>query len=232
MAQAGMVKYWIRNRGNKWQHKATLNAFGSAATFITLLLIVDSKFIHGAWIVILLIPILFCVFRKVNRRYTATNTELDLKHGGIGNLLKPLKNAQPKVIVPVSRIHKGTLAALRFAASLSRDVTAVAVNIDQKETDRLKLAWRSMNFAIPLVLLNSPYRSVVNPFLDFLYEQDERDPEKGKTIVVMPSFVTGKFWQNILHNQTATIFKTALLYSKQESEQMRVIVEIPYQMKI
>jgi hypothetical protein len=227
-----MVKRWIKNRGNNWRTKAALNAVGSLASFITLLVIVKSKFIHGAWIVVVLAPILFYTFRKINRRYAATNTELDLRNGGIGNLLIPLKNSQPKVIVPVSRIHKGTLAALRFAASLSDDVKAVAVNVDQKEIDRLKLTWRSMNFTIPLVLLKSPYRSVVTPLLDFLYEQDERNPEKGKSIVVMPSFVPGKFWQNILHNQTATIFKTALLYKKQKSEETRIIVEIPYRMKV
>ncbi|MDR2724005.1 MAG: APC family permease [Holosporaceae bacterium] len=232
LAQAGMVKYWTRNRGKKWCTKALLNAIGAGSTFITLLIIADSKFMQGAWIVVLLIPVLFYVFRKINRRYTATNTELDLKHGGICDLLRPIKNTQPKVIVPVSRIHKGTLAALRFAASLSSDVKAVAVNIDQREIDRLKLTWRSMNFSIPLVLLSSPYRSVVNPFLDFLYEQDDREPEKGKVIVVMPSFVPGRLWQNVLHNQTATIIKTALLYRKQESEQTRIIVEIPYQMKV
>ncbi|MDR2158312.1 MAG: APC family permease [Holosporaceae bacterium] len=232
LSQAGMVRYWIKNRRDNWHVKVALNAFGALATFVTLLIIIDSKFMQGAWIVVLLIPILFCVFRKINRRYAATNVELDLKNGGVGELLKPIKNAQPKVVVPVSRIHKGTLAALRFAASLSNDVMAVAVSINQREIDRLKLTWRSMNFSIPLALLESPYRSVVNPFLDFLYEQDERDPEKGKAIVVMPSFVPGKFWQNILHNQTATIFKTALLYRKQKSEQTRIIVEIPYQMKI
>ncbi|MDR0631775.1 MAG: APC family permease [Holosporaceae bacterium] len=232
LSQAGMVKHWIMKRGNGWLVKTAINAFGSLASFITLLIIVDSKFLQGAWIVVALIPVLFCIFKKINRRYAATNTELDLRNGNIGDLLNPTGSSQPKVVVPVSRIHKGTLAALRFAASLSDDVKAVAVNIDQKEIDRLKLTWRSMDFPIPLVLLSSPYRSVVNPFLDFLYEQDERDPEKGKTIVVMPSFVPGKFWQNILHNQTATIFKTALLYRKRRSEQTRVIVEIPYQMKI
>ncbi|MDR1236196.1 MAG: APC family permease [Holosporaceae bacterium] len=232
LSQAGMVKHWLRNRGKNWYLKTALNAFGSLVSFITLLIIIDSKFMNGAWIILILIPILFCAFKKVNRRYAATDTELDLKNGNVGYLLGPVKNAQSKVIVPVSRIHKGTLAALKFAASLSDDVLAVAVNIDQKEIDRLKLTWRSMDFSMPLVVLASPYRSVVNPFLDFLYEQDERDPEKGKTIVVMPSFVPGKFWQNILHNQTATIFKTALLYRKQKSEQTRIIVEIPYQMRI
>ena len=137
IVQACMVKYWIMNRGNKWQYKMALNAFGSGITFITLLIIVDSKFMHGAWIVILLIPVLFCIFKKINYCYMTTNMELDLKYGGVGDLLKPLKNAQPKVVVPVSRIHKGTLAALRFAAFLSHDIKAVAVNIDQTEIDRL-----------------------------------------------------------------------------------------------
>ncbi|MDR0555878.1 MAG: APC family permease [Holosporaceae bacterium] len=232
LSQAGMVKHWIRKREKNWLLKAALNAFGSLASFITLIIIIDSKFLHGAWIVVLLIPLLFCALRNVNRRYQATNTELDLKNGGICDLVRPIKTSHPKIVVPVSRIHKGTLAALRFAASLSVDIRAVVVNIDQKEVDRLKLTWRAMNFPIPLVILSSPYRSVVTPFLDFLAEQDERDPEKGRAIVVMPSFVPGKFWQNILHNQTATIFKTALLYKKQKSEQTRIIVEIPYQMKI
>ncbi|MDR1551377.1 MAG: APC family permease [Holosporaceae bacterium] len=232
LSQAGMVKHWIRKRGANWIAKAALNVFGSISCLITLLIIVDSKFLQGAWIVVVLIPILFHVFRKINRRYLETNTELDLRNGRIGALILPMREAQPKVIVPVSRIHKGTLAALRFASSLSDDVKAVFVNIDSREVERLKLSWRAMNFPMPLVLLSSPYRSVVNPLLDFLYDQDERDPERGKAIVVMPSFVPGQFWQNVLHNQTAAILKTALLYRQKSSEQTRIIVEIPYQMKI
>jgi hypothetical protein len=232
LSQTGMVMHWLKVRGKNWPAKAAVNAVGAVATSITLLIIIQSKFLGGAWIVILLIPVIFSGFIKINRRYKATNLELDLKRGGLGALLRPVTESAAKVVVPVSRIHKGTLAALRFAESLSTDVTAVVVNTDQKETDRLKVTWRSMNFKVPLVILNSPYRSVVNPFLDFLTEQDDRDPERGKTIVVMPSFVPGEFWQNILHNQTAAIFKTALLYKKQKSEQTRIIVEIPYQMKM
>jgi hypothetical protein len=227
-----MVKRLLILKGENWQVRALISTCGAIATMVTLIVIIESKFLQGAWIITILIPILFYTFRKINRRYRETNIELDLKKGGLGELLRPIKETTSKVVVPVSRIHKGTLAALRFAASLSDDVTAVVVNVDQKEIEKLKLAWRSMNFSIPLIILSSPYRSVVNPFLDFLTEQDERNPEKGKTIVVMPSFVPGKFWQNVLHNQTATILKTALLYRKQTSEQTRIIVEIPYQMKI
>ncbi|MDR1560779.1 MAG: APC family permease [Holosporaceae bacterium] len=232
LSQAGMVKYWAVNRGENWPIKVAVNAIGAILTFLTLLIIMESKFLNGAWIVAILVPILFCLFKKINRRYEATNVELDLKRGRLGNLIQPLKNTKPKVVIPISRIHKGTLSALRFAASLSEDVTAVVINVDEREVNRLKLTWKAMNFSMPLAILKSPYRSLVNPFLDFLHEQDERESERGKTIVVMPSFVPGKFWQNILHNQTATILKTALLYKKRKSEQTRIIVEIPYQMKI
>ena len=232
LSQAGMVKRILKLREKNWQIRALISVFGAIATMVTLSVIIESKFLKGAWIVTILIPILFYTFRKIHYTYKGTNVELDIKKGGLVDLLKPIKEVTPKVVVPVSRIHKGTLAALRFAASLSDDVAAVVVNVNQKEIDRLKLTWRSMNFSIPLIILSSPYRSVINPFLDFLQEQDERAPEKGKAIVVMPSFIPGKFWQNVLHNQTATIFKTALLYRKQKSEQTRIIVEIPYQMRI
>ena len=232
LSQAGMVRFLWKEKGEYWQIKAAISAIGSIATFVTLLMIVESKFLQGAWMVLVLIPTIFFAFRKVNRRYASTNKELDLKSGGLSKLLTQKDNFSPKVVVPVSRLHKGTLKALNFAQSLSEDVTAVVVNLNSTETERLKLVWRAMNFAVPLVILRSPYRSVVNPFLDFLFEQDERDPEKGKAVVVMPSFVPGAFWQNILHNQTAVIFKNAMLYRKQESEQTRVIVEIPYQMKL
>ena len=232
LSQAGMVRFLYKEKGEYWQIKASISAFGAIATFITLLIIVESKFEQGAWMVLVLIPTIFFTFRKIKKRYTETNKELDLKSGGLSELLTRKENFHPKVVVPVSRLHKGTLKALKFAQTLSEDVTAVVVNVNSPETERLKLVWRSMNFSIPLVILGSPYRSVVNPFLDFLFEQDQRDPEKGKAIVVMPSFVPGAFWQNILHNQTASIFKNGMLYRKQESEQTRVIVEIPYQMKL
>lgn len=232
LSQAGMVKHWIREKGENWHIKAGINAFGAIATCITLFIIVESKFIDGAFVVVFLIPVIFYMFMAIHLRYKATDIELDLKNGGLSKFLKPMTGVKPKVIVPISRIHKGTLSALYFATYISDDVTAVVIKINLEEVNRLKLTWKALNFPIPLVVLNSPYRSLVNPFLDFLKEQDERNPEAGKSIVVMPSFVPGKFWHNILHNQTAAIFKTALLYKKRASEQTRVIVEIPYQMRL
>ena len=228
LSQLGMVRHLIREKPENWPVKVATSSIGALATFCTLLIIIESKFMQGAWVVMIVIPTLFWMFKKINNRYKSTNSELDLSKGGLSELMRPASDVMPKVVVPVSRIHKGTLAALRFASSLSSDVVAVVVNVDSKEVDRLKLNWRATNFNIPLVILDSPYRSIINPFLDFLIEQDNREPERGKTIVIMPSFVTGMD-QNVLHNQTVSIFKKALLNHKSKDEQMRVIVEIPYQ---
>lgn len=231
LSQAGMVRLQIRERQSNWQIKALISAIGAVATFVTLLIIIESKFIDGAWMVLILITLLFFMFKKVRKRYIETDSELDLKSGGLNKYLIHQQNLRPKVVVPVSKLHKGTLQALNFAKSLSDDVTAVVVNVNSRETERLKLVWRSMNFSMPLVILSSPYRSIVNPFLEFLFEQDDRDPDRGKSIVVMSSFVPTKLWHNLLHNQTAAVFKTALLYKKHDSQNTRIIVEIPYQMK-
>ena len=197
-------------------------------TFITLLIIIEGKFVHGAWIVFILLPTIMYMFKKVNRQYKQNYKALDPKNGGLGTLLEPARSNNPKIIVPISRIHEGTLSALQFAETISNDVTAVIVNVNHKETDKLKLAWRALNFDYPLVILDSPYRSVLSPFFEYLNEVDN---QYGKpTMIVLPSFVPGKFWQNILHNQTATIMKTALLYRKHGFESTRVIVDVPFQL--
>ncbi len=118
------------------------------------------------------------------------------------------------------------MSALKFANTLSNDVTAVVVNVHQKETDKLKLAWIALKFQIPLVILESPYRSVLSPILAFVHEMDAISNEP--TMIVLPSFIPSKFWHNILHNQTATILKTALLYKKHTSESTRIIVDVPF----
>lgn len=231
LSQVGMIRHWIRERGENWHIKSAINLLGAIATFVTLLTIVEGKFLSGAWMVAVLIPVLVYLFKRVNTQYKLTGTQLDPKSGGLAEFLRPIKQTQPKVVVPIAKLHKGTLSALRFAASLSNDVVAVIVNLDVKETEKLKLAWRAMKFSIPLVILDSPYRSVISPLFDFLDEIDKRDPEKGPAIVVLPSFVPGKLWQHLLHNQTATILKTSLLYRKSDTEKMRIIVDIPYQLK-
>lgn len=228
LSQMGMVRHCIRVRKPNWYFKSAVSCIGAVATSITLFIIIEGKFMQGAWILCVIIPAVMYMFKRVNIQYKRNYKALDPKNGGLGVLLRSAHDYNPKIIVPVSRIHEGTLSALRFAHSISNDVTAVIVNVNQKETDKLKLAWRAMKFDAPLVILDSPYRSVLTPFFDFL---DEVDREQGKpAMIVLPSFVPGKIWQNILHNQTAAILKTALLYRKKTSEKTRVIVDVPFQL--
>lgn len=229
LSQAGMVKHCIRTKSDNWYIKSVISGFGSMATFITLLTIIDGKFVQGAWIIFILLPLIMAMFKKVNKQYKKNYKALDPKSGGLGILLTIRNEYNPSVIVPVSRIHSGTFSALQFAKTLSNDVTAVIVNVNKKETDKLKLAWRAFDFETPLVILESPYRSIISPFFDFLTEIDQKSGTPA--LIVLPSFIPGKLWQNILHNQTAAIIKTALLYRKTLSEKNRIIVDVPYQLK-
>lgn len=228
LSQAGMVKHCIREKKDNWYFKAIISGFGALVTFVTLLIIIEGKFVQGAWIVFILLPTIMFMFKKVNTQYKKNYKALDPKNGGLGSFLEPSKDSNPKIIVPISRIHEGTLSALQFAETISNDVTAVIVNVNNKESDKLKLAWRAMKFEYPLVVLDSPYRSVLSPFFEFLNEMDK---ENGKpTMIVLPSFVPGKIWENILHNQTAAIMKTALMYRKHSFESTRIIVDVPFQL--
>lgn len=226
-SQAGMVLHCIQIRAENWYLKSLISGIGALVTFITLLIIIEGKFAQGAWIVFILVPAIMLMFKRINKQYKKNYSALDPKNGGLGTLLLSNKENNPKIVVPVSRIHEGTLAALKFACTISDDVTAVIVNVNTKETNKLKLAWCALKFQIPLVILESPYRSILSPFLEFLHEMDESTGEP--TMIVLPSFIPGKFWQNILHNQTATILKAALLYKKHTPESTRIIVDVPFQ---
>jgi hypothetical protein len=195
---------------------------------VVLGIIVATKFIHGAWIVILLIPLFVWMFRTVKRHYESVAQQLTLE----GLSPEPWKSLasrkRQKVVVPVSGVHRGTLEAVRFARSLSRDVTAVVVDVDPPVTARVRERWPLWGHNVPLVVLESPYRSTVGPLLAYLDERDRHEPERGLAVVVLPEFVAARWWHELLHNQTARAVKRALLYRRGETGKDRVIIDVPY----
>jgi len=231
LSQAGMVRHWHRQRGPGWLWKAAVNGFGAAATCVVLVVVILTKFTSGAWVVILLIPSFVWVFHSVRRHYNAVAEQLSL------NGLRPEKWAglathrSSKVVVPVSGVHRGTLAALRFARSLSRDVTAVVVDVEPQVTARVRERWPAWGHGVPLVVLDSPYRSTVGPLLEYLEQVDRREPERGAAVVVLPEFVPARWWHHLLHNQTALLLKTALLYRRGQTTKDRVIIDVPYHLE-
>ncbi len=208
MSQAGMVKHWLKLRGPHWHWSAVVNSLGCVATSIALLVIVMTKFPHGGWIVCFLIPTFVFLFRRIRHHYVIVGRQLALQ--GPPVLSPPAKH---KVIVPVSGIHKGVIGALNYARSISTDIVACYIDITPRITERIVGEWQRYGMGIELKILRSPYRSVTRPLLDFINEESCNFPEDMITVII-PEFVTARWWQNILHNQTAFVIRAALAFKR------------------
>jgi len=223
LSQAGMVVHWWRLKGPGWQTRALVNGLGMVTTTVTLFVVAISKFIDGAWIVIALIPLLVLVFRTVKSHYQEIARELTLR-GAVPQALSP---QPPRVVLPISGVHRGVLEALRYALSISNRVTAVYVEINPGDAEAIRRAWDQWGQGVPLVVLSSPYRSIVGPLLEYLDQTDREHNDGQLATVLLPEFVPAKWWQHLLHNQTAWLLKIALLYRRRRMGKVRAIIDIP-----
>lgn len=220
LSQAGMVLHWWRLKERGWQRSAVVNGIGAVTTFIVMWVIIVAKFKDGAWMVVFLIPILVMLFLGIHRHYVNTARQLSLD-----GLTRPaaLRNT---VIVPVSTLHRGTINALLYAESIAPgNVTAVHISMDAEQTAKVRTKWVMWGGDTPLVVLDSPYRSLVRPLLRYIDEVDRRWDNDVIT-VVLPEFVPAKWWHNVLHNQTAFLLKGALLFRKN-----CVVADVPYRLQ-
>lgn len=236
LSQAGMAKRWwksghlkkdeeIVEPGSvirfdaKWKYKMAINGFGSICTLIVMVMFAITKFRDGAWIIIILIPILVAGFFSIHHHYKSLARKLSL-----GNYRTGVGISRHRVVVLIAGVHKGSLDALKYANSLSDDVTAVHVTIDQGETRKVEEKWVRWSGGTRLVILGSPYRMLIEPLLEYISMlQSVMLPNEVLTIIV-PQFVTPRWWENLLHSQTALILRYALMFKPGI-----VIVEIPYQ---
>jgi hypothetical protein len=228
LSQAGMVRHWLKERGQGREWKAAVNGLGAVATGVVLLVIIGTKFVHGAWIVMLLIPAFVWMFHLVNHHYLTVARQLSLEGLRPERWSEQATRRRHKVVVPVSGMHRGTLAALRFARSLSKDVTAVLVDVEPRVTARVREKWSTWGHDIPLVVLESPYRSIIGPLLVYLDAVDERETERGPALVVLPEFLPARWWHHLLHNQTALMIKAVLTYRRGPVGKGRIIIDVPY----
>ena len=215
LSQTGMARRWwkaghlepgveIKEPGSilhydkHWLIKMIINGFGAIATFIVMIVFAITKFKDGAWIVIVLTPTLVMIFFSIHHHYKNLARQLSL-----GNEVSHFHASHNRVIIPISGVHQGTLAALRFARTLSEDVTVVHVSNDPAEADKIRKKWEVWGDGIRLVILNSPYRLLVEPLLAYLTRLETiRQPNEILTIVV-PQFKPRHSWENILHMRTA-----------------------------
>ncbi len=223
LAQAGLVRHSLRLRESGWQRDVVINGIGAVATGVVLVVIAATKFAHGAWIVVLLIPLMVRVFLAIRHHYELVRRQLSIK---TPDLPLPQPVRRHRVIVPISGVHRGTLKALHYAQSVSDDVTAVMVDVEPERTERVRERWNQLNTPVPLVVLPSPYRSVQGPLLSYI-DQVSASLEKGDALtIVLPEFVPRRSWHYLLHNQTALMLKAALLYRRTEHNE--IIVDVPY----
>ncbi len=229
LSQSGMVMHWLRLRGPHWQLKLGLNGLGALATAVTVVIIAFNKFLEGAWLVVVLIPVLVIAFQRVHAHYQALRGELSLH--GLPPSLRPYP--RPRVVVPISSLHRGTLEALRFAESLSDNVTAVYVEIEPNSGAAIRQDWAEwgLDQTVKLEIVPSPYRSVITPFLDFLDRTDAEHNDGRTATVLLPEFVPAHWWEAILHNQTAWVIKLALLYRRRTLYRTRAVIDLPYYLR-
>jgi amino acid transporter len=205
LSQAGMVMHWLRSRAAGWRWKAALNGIGALATGAVSIVQVWTKFIDGAWIVVLIIPLIIALLRKIHRHYVQFAS--DVKFAG----QSPIAPLHHSVVVPVNGITRATAGALVYATAISDEVVAVYVEVDQRATPQLQADWEAWDIGVPLVVVPSPYRSVLRPLVEYVDSLRLIMPGELVTVVV-PEIVPKRWWEHLLHNKTAFYIRTAFLF--------------------
>jgi len=227
LSQFGMVMHWKREKGAHWQFKLIANFIGGSITGVVLLIVGVSKFVHGAWISILIIPFLVYGFVQIRNHYHDVSKQLSLR--GLPPDIKPFPPI--RCVIPISGVHRGMVDAIRFAQSISKDITVVYVNMDPGREEAVSKDWQDWWPDIPLVILPSPYRSIVQPLLDFLDETDRLHNDGRQAVVILPEFVPARRWHMLLHNQTSWLLKTEFIYHRRQFGYQRVIIDVPFHLR-
>jgi hypothetical protein len=204
LSQAGMVIHWRRLRTPGWRTSAAINGVGATVTAVVLIIVAITKATEGAWIVLVMIPALVVMFEGTRRHYARVASELTLAGW------QPPQAGHHTVLVPVGGIQRAVVRALQYARSLAPDVRAVYVDIDPAATAAVRQQWDEWGQGVPLVVLDSPYRSLLEPLIE--YVDDIMAERPGPITVVLPEFVPQRLWHHLLHNQHALLIKGALLF--------------------
>jgi len=207
ISQTGMVRRWFRERSPGWWRNAIVNVIGAVATGIVLVVVAITKFMQGAWMVVLVIPALIILLFKIQHHYRSLGRRLSME-----GYVTP----QPRhntVLLLAPDVHRGVIPALQYAISISSDVRAVYVEVNPERTARMRAKWQEWGMGVPLVVLESPYRALIDPVLQYI-DQVEQERDDDLITVVIPEFVQPGIWEKILHNHSGLMLKFALLFKR------------------
>jgi amino acid transporter len=214
IGQWGMVRHWNRTLRSerdpvvrrRTRRSQVINAVGGTLTSVVLVIIVITKFTHGAWLVIVAMPLIFLLMQAINRHYRNVSSQL------VPDTDSRLLPSKVHAIVLVSRVHKPALRALAFARATRPDMlTALTVNVDDAETRALQADWERYDVPVPLTVLESPYREITRPVVDYV-KAIRRDSPRELVVVFVPQYVVGHWWENVLHNQSALRIRARLQF--------------------
>ncbi|MBC7959365.1 MAG: amino acid permease, partial [Vallitaleaceae bacterium] len=226
LSQTGMFKKWITQRGKHWVLKAFVNGLGACVTATAVIVIAITKFHQGAWIVVFLIPLLVFLMLKIHRHYLAVKKQLKVSSEELKNIDLTVEKYNNLVIVPIESLNQSSLRALKFARTISDNIIAFTVAIDEESGEKIKEKYSILRTSIPLVVRYSPYRKVLEPLLNFI-ESEEYGRKKGDMItVIFPQFSVKSWWHKFLHNHTRIFVQRELLKHKHI-----VVAVMPLQLK-
>jgi len=222
LSQIGMVRHWIADRGSGWWWRAAVNAFGGLLTLVVLLVVVSVKFAGGAWLVVVLVPLLVGLMLFIHRQYAASRAQLALRPGTV----YPPYRREDRAVIPVTSLNRAVVRALDVGRSISHDVRAVLVSDDPHEANAIREEWARAIPDVPLVVVESPYRALTGPLVAYLDVLDwawPPDKEPPITFVVLPEYVPRRWWERILYNQTTKPIRRALV-----GRPNTVVTNVPY----
>src|SRR5687767_14624274 len=216
LSQGGMIIHWKKLRGPGWKTSAAISGLGAFVTGVVLLVVAATKAHEGAWIIMVLIPILVAFFRVTRTHYNSVAAQLSLTSW------RPEQRHHNTVVVPISGVQRAVVRALDYAKTLSDDVRAVYIDVDPASTEQIRRDWEKWGRSVDLVVLASPYRSLMEPLLEYIEQLDAERPSDYVTIV-LPEFVPARWWQHLFHNQRALLIKGALLFKPNT-----VVTSVPF----
>jgi amino acid transporter len=222
LSQMGMVRHWIADRGSGWWWRAAVNAFGGLLTLVVLLVVVSVKFAGGAWLVVVLVPLLVGLMLFIHRQYATSSQALALRPDQV---IAPPRREE-RVVIPVNGLSRAVVQAVNVGRSISPDVRAVLVADDHVYAERVRDEWARQVPGVALVIVESPYRALTGPFLAYLDVLDQAwtpDKDAPITFVVIPEYVPRHWWERLLYNQSTNQLRRALL-----GRPNTVITNVPY----
>lgn len=217
LSQSGMVRRWWHRREPGWRRGFAINGLGAATTGVIVLIVASSKFLQGAWVVMLLVPILVLLLVGIRRHYRSVAAAI-----GAGSHPVARTTTKPIVVVPIARLDMPALEALAFARSISSEALAVHVAYDPETAHELTNAWADVGGGTELIIVESPYRAMVGPFLRYLDALQQQDPDR-RVLVILNEVVPRRWWDLLLHNQTALRLKLRLFLRRNT-----IVADVPY----